>query len=187
MSSGKTLLRFILAIFLVGGLAPSVWAESMPSFSADMVSQGGGQSIRGKIYITQNKMRMEMAQATMIMRHDRHVSWTLMPNQRMYMEQPMDPTMVAQFGAMSPGETERVSLGTETVGGQPAEKFRVTYTVGGMTQTAFQWMGRQGIPLKVAATDGAWSVEYRNVRVGPQPDSLFEIPPGYQKFSVPSM
>jgi hypothetical protein len=36
------------------------------------------------------------------------------------------------------------------------------------------------------AVDGSWSVEYKNVSLGPQPDSLFEVPEGFQKATMPS-
>ena len=42
-----------------------------------------------------------------------------------------------------------------------------------------------GLPVKTAAEDGSWSQEYKNIVIGPQPYELFEIPAGYQKFSMP--
>jgi hypothetical protein len=39
------------------------------------------------------------------------------------------------------------------------------------------------IPIKTAAEDGSWSMEYKNIQAGKQPDSLFEVPEGFTKFS----
>lgn len=50
-----------------------------------------------------------------------------------------------------------------------------------------QWVATDiHFPIKTAAIDGSWSMEYRNIRMGPKPDSLFEIPKGYQKTTVPA-
>jgi hypothetical protein len=42
-------------------------------------------------------------------------------------------------------------------------------------------------PVKMAAVDGSWTMEYKNIKLGSQPASLFELPPGYNKMAVPSM
>ena len=165
----------------------TAWAAGQQQFSADMVMQGPQGAIQAKIYIGNGKTRMEMPQAVTILRLDRNVSYMLMPAQRMYMEHPLDATMVAQTSANMPGELERKPLGKESVNGVSADKFQVAYTAAGRTQSVYQWIGPQGIPTKMAAVDGSWSVEYRNVQVGSQPDSLFEPPADYQKFAMPNM
>ncbi len=184
----RIFLKFLTITICAGMLAGQGWAAPvMREFSADMVSQGQGQTMQAKIYVGREKTRMEMPQNIVITRMDRKVSWVIMPSQGMYMEQPMDPNMAARTATKMEGELERTSLGWESVDGKPAEKFRVTYTVNGTSQMIFQWINKEGFPVKSAAVDGSWSVEYRNIRVGAQPDSLFEVPPGYQKFAMPSM
>jgi hypothetical protein len=42
-------------------------------------------------------------------------------------------------------------------------------------------------PVKMAAVDGSWTMEYKNINMGTQPDSLFELPSGYKKMTMPSM
>ena len=44
-------------------------------------------------------LRMEMPQAVTILRLDRNMSYILMPDQRMYMENPLDMSLVAQTSA----------------------------------------------------------------------------------------
>lgn len=40
-------------------------------------------------------------------------------------------------------------------------------------------------PVKTAAVDGSWTQEYRNIKMGPQPNSLFEVPSGCKKLQAP--
>ena len=42
-------------------------------------------------------------------------------------------------------------------------------------------------PVKTAAADGSWTVEYKNIDRGSQADSLFEVPAGFQKTAMPGM
>jgi hypothetical protein len=56
------------------------------------------------------------------------------------------------------------------------------------TINTYQWMATDiNFPVKTAAVDGSWSMEYKDIKLGSQPDSLFELPAGYQKMSIPSM
>ena len=51
--------------------------------------------------------------------------------------------------------------------------------------TVFQWIiPRSNFPVKSAAADGSWTLEYKNIKSGKQPASLFKIPAGYKKFSL---
>jgi hypothetical protein len=152
-----------------------------------MVSVADGQTVEARIYTGDKKSRIEMPQATMILRLDRGVTWMIMPDQGMYMEQPVDPKMAAQTSREMPGETERKSLGKESVNGREAEKFLVIYSQAGRTDSVHQWIDGDGIPVRTAALDGSWSAEFKNVKSGPQPDSLFEPPAGYQKFEMPNV
>lgn len=155
-------------------------------FSADMVSRTGGQTMQSKISVKDQKSRVEMPEMTMIQRGDLKVTWMVMNSERMYMEHPFDPRVLAQTGGAE-GETERVPLGKESINGQPADKFKVTYSNAGKMESVYQWMGTGPIPLKVAAVDDSWSVEYQNIQTSGISDALFEVPAGYQKLQMPGM
>lgn len=172
-----------LALFCYTGYSA---AETSPEFSADMVSRSGNQTMSGKIYAAQDKMRTEMPEAIIITRLDQNVSWVIMPQEQMYMEQPIDRNTLPKTSKEVAGELERVSLGKEDVDGQPAEKFKVTYTQAGARVVMYQWLLDSGFPVKMEDEDGSWGVEYKNVSLGPQPDSLFEPPAGFQKMFMPS-
>lgn len=183
----RKIISCVLISLLALVLVPQAFAAAQAEFSADMVTREGGQTFHGKIYSAKDKVRIETPAATIINRLDQKVSWVLMPEQQMYMEQPIDPMAAARMQAEVPGETERVSMGKEPVDGKPAEKFKVTYDAGRGPENIYQWMGEGKFPLKTESLDGSWSVEFQNLIQGPQPASLFEIPADYQKFSMPAL
>lgn len=156
-------------------------------FSADMVSTMKGKSMTAKIYTSQDKVRMDMAESTMIIRKDKNLSWVVMPSEKMYMEHPVNMSSAPKVSKSLEGEVERVSMGQETVNGYQTEKFKVTYTDNGKSVTAYQWIKDGVIPVKIEAEDGSWGMEYKNLQVGPQKDDLFEPPADYERMEMPDM
>ena len=177
----------ILTIAGWAGSEPCVRADITQGFSADMVSEFGGQKIEGKIFVSQGNTRMEMPEAVVITRSDRQISWMIPAGNSMYTEQRMDPATQAKVSKQMPGEIERIALGTESIEGKPATKYKVVFKQSGREESIYQWIGESEFPVKVQAIDGSWSVAYRNMRVGPQPDSLFEVPAGCQKIAIPRL
>ena len=97
-------------------------------FSADMVNRSKEGSFTGKIFAAKDKIRMEMAGAVTITRMDKNVAWVIMPEQKMYMEQPFDPEKIAGATEKMPGEIERALVGHDTIDGRAADKYRIGYT-----------------------------------------------------------
>jgi hypothetical protein len=157
-------------------------------FSADMVSVSSGTRAEGKIFVSEQKVRTEMAGAVMISRLDMKVNWMIMPDQRMYMEQPFDPKMLSGVSEKMPGEIERTPLGKEMVDGRQADKYRVVYESAKGKESMLQWLDEASlIPVKMSAENGSWVIEYSNLNVGPQDPSLFELPAGYTKMAMPDI
>lgn len=153
-------------------------------FSADMVNSAQGRTFTGKIFMAGDKIRIETPEAITITRLDTKTIWVLMPQQRLYLEQAFSAPAALLASARIAGETGRTLVGEETVQGRSARKYRVTFSQAGRTESVFQWFWQGlNIPVKTAAADSSWSVEYRNIRVTPQSPALFEIPQGYKKFS----
>lgn len=183
------MIRKIAQILMIvwAGFITAATAAEQREFSADVITQAGGQTIAGKMYVSKDKSRYEMPQAITITRLDRHVAYILMPTEKMVMEHPLDRLAAAKAGIKSNDEMERVLMGKETLDGRSTDKFRVTYKGSDSSITIFQWLDANQIPAKIEAEDGSWSVEYKNVNMNSQPDSLFEVPAGYQTFTMPSM
>ena len=174
-------------VALILGLVTGAFAIE---FSADMVSSAQGQTTTSKIFVKDQRFRMEpKGQPTYsIMRGDKQVVWMVMPDQNSYMEMKPSPSQQPKTEEKVRGEVSRKLIGPETVDGHPTQKYEVTYTEAGKTEKMHQWMATDiKFPVKMAAVDGSWTMEYKNINMGTQPDSLFEVPSGYKKMTMPSM
>lgn len=168
-----------ICLLVAGGVAAA------QGFSADVVSKYGKETMNGKIYITKDKMRFETAGMVTITRMDKKVVWLLMPGEKMYMEQSIRLDNVVPSAEPSKDELERVLLGTETVNGYTANKYRVTVKVERDKNSFLMWLKTDNsLPVKMAAEDGKWSQEYRNIVEGEPDAALFEVPDNYKKFAM---
>jgi len=170
----------ILTVFMV--LCANIAAAQ--EFSADLAATDREGNFKGKIFVGKDKVRMEVPGSVTITRMDQKVVWVFLPAERVFLEQPFDPRMIIASRKELPGETERKSLGNELAVGRLAEKYEVTYEVGGMSQTIIQWIdAKTGIPIKTAASDGSWVMEFRGLKIEAQPDELFELPKNVTKIN----
>lgn len=179
----KRLWVFVLLFSLLAG---SAWALD---FSADTVMTARGHKTTGKIYFKTDRFRMDMISPqamTTITRMDKKIVWSVMPAEKMYMEIPFNPKNSPKVHEKVEGEIDRKLMGSETVDGHPAKKYLVTYKNGSTKTEMYQWLATDvNFPVKTAAVDGSWAQEYKNIKMGSQPDSLFEVPAGYKKFAMP--
>jgi len=179
---GITAFGFVVSLAVLG----HVFAAE---FSADMTNKADGQTMQSKIYMKNNKFRMEPKgeKAYSIVQMDKKVMWVIMPEEKAYMEMKSDQLQQVS-GEKMKGEVGRKYLSSETVNGFPTKKFEVTIKDGEISDKAYQWIATDlNFPIKIAALDGSWSTEYKNIKVDGQPDSLFEIPAGYEKMAMPAM
>ncbi len=161
----------------------------IPPFSADNVRTVGTRTTTGKVYATPTAMRIENDQngrkSIFIVRFDRKAMWTLLPDRKMYMELPWGSQ--AEWASMLEGvKVQRDPLGSEQLGPYHCDKTRVRVTYQGSVITTIQWAAKElnGFVVKKQEEKEQWSTEYRNVKLGPQDPSLFELPAGYQKMSL---
>lgn len=177
-------LVLILALSCFGGVLAKA-----PEFSADMViTDAKGKTNLGKVYIKGNeKIRQESTAdgetTVTILRLDKKVSWTLLPdNQYMEVKMPFDPNQPnPEF------EYDMAELGNETVNGYPCKIVQYTYK-NKKYGVLKQWVSEKlGYSVKIESKDAKGKttlIEYKNIKEGKQPDSLFEIPKGYEKFAL---
>lgn len=181
-----------LIIVLVAGF---VSLGAAAEFSADMVQKSHGQTMTGKVYVKNTKMRMEMnhaGQSTVtIALPDQHKSIILMPAQKMYMENVTDPAQETPMVGDRDLEQKATikQLGTEEVNGYLCDKFEVIPHDASAGKTT-QWFSKElSYPIKsiYQGPHGESTTEYRNIKKGGVADSLFQVPPGYQKMQMPGM
>jgi outer membrane lipoprotein-sorting protein len=151
-------------------VAAAVYAQPSPKqFSADIVQQGPkGQVSSGKMYVGDNRTRMEMSQQgqeiVRITDQNRHVEWILFPKQHKYMERQLPPGPAGhgvspQFLATDPCAAMPgvicKNLGKETIDGRKAVKWEMETTHQGKTMKSVQWIDKErGLPLRQEFPNG---------------------------------
>ena len=192
----KTQLRFglIMIILFVAVLSLSV-SINAAEFYADMINTSPMGNIEGKMFFKEGNFRQEMMMGGQkqitIFRKDKEVVWVLMPAQMMYMEMqagsqqnmaPVDPDQIDKLGG-------KKYLGKEKVNGYMCSKYRYTFH-DKSSGTAIYWISDKlqfPIKMQTQGTSGSMSMEYRNIQEKTVPASLFNIPGGFHKMSMPMM
>ena len=171
---GSILFVFFLTIGLVRAA----------DFSADVFNTYQGQATQAKIFVQMEKIRMETPgiEEYTILRTDKRVIWIVIPEEKTYIE--IQSSQPQGAGVKMKGEVSRQYLSSETVNGYATNKYEVHYLDKDTLHKAHQWIASDlNYPIKISALDGSWSTEYRNIRIGLQPDNLFEIPQGFDRIS----
>lgn len=164
-------------------------------FTADVVNNseidGRPMVMKGKIYVSNDKMRMESnmeiagkaMNATVITRVDKNVVWTLMPQQNMYTEFPVKPADAARVTSMATGWAGKTPVGQQTIDGQPTDKYEQTSD----NCTVYNYVSKSTqLPVKAEVTCEKFRgvTDFKNVQVGEPAAGLFEVPAGYQKLDA---
>jgi len=152
-------------------------------FSADMVHTMDGQTTVSKIYITGTKMRVETEQdgekAIMIHDYKNRKVIILMPDDKMYMEMPIqasnanDPDYQKQIESLA----DKKSLGKETVNGYLCEKIQYIYHDKELDSVTMWYAEELQYYIKMKSKD--IEMELKNIKVGTVSQDLFTIPQGY--------
>jgi outer membrane lipoprotein-sorting protein len=177
-----TLSAALLFVFLLSpGVARSV------EFSADMViTPKGDEPMTGKIYVKGDNVRQETAEEgetqIMIIRPDKKVTWMITPEEKVYMEMPYTAEDKTFEEWTAEKEKKSKLVGEETVSGLPCKKYE---SVEDGEKTYF-WISPK-FPFPIRVEDAEVIMEYKNIKEGSVADSLFDLPAGYQKMSMPVM
>ncbi len=164
---------------LVALLALSVipFAASAYDLSADTRLKEGNDVEKGKIYIKDDKYRIEREgdEDYILIRHDKGFMAVVVPDKKVYVQMQIDESKTPRINEKNPGEVARVQLGNETIDGHPTIKYKITVKEGIKSETFYQWTATDlNFPIKTASIDGSWSVEFLNIK-SPAPDSVFSV------------
>ncbi len=182
--------------FLLAGTAAAVEEKLNVEYSADQVVEAEDGAMKSRMYYTPTKERREMNQGgqsmVMIMRHDKKVMWTVMPEEKMYMEAAMKPS--TDKTDMSAYKIEQTPVGQEMLNGVNMSKSKIIMThSSGSKMGGFMWMTKEGIMAKIDAiavekgSKDRFKMEQTNIKVGKQPADLFELPRGVEKMDMSGM
>lgn len=195
--------RFSLALAGVFTAATAL-AANLPltpkvEYSADQTLETAEATMTGKVYVTPTKERREMNVSgqtmSMIIRRDKKLGWTLMPSEKMYMEMSFDQVLSQQPENPDNYKIETTAMGSETINGVATEKTKVVMTnkQDGSKMSGFWWITKDSIVMKMdvkaeqRGESGRVKLTLSNLKIGKQNASLFEIPAGYSKMTMPSM
>jgi len=173
----------ILGVLLCS-LAAGVSAVEL---SADFIIKNGNQieegsmAVKGEKYRLQSKNKNEYS----IFRGDKKISWMIIPAEKAYTEMPFDPSRQKVISEKLENEVSRKLLGTETVSGFSSKKYEVTVKNQGKEEKMYQWIAAEiNFPIRFSTLDGKATMEYLNIKRSAD-DSVFELPKGYEKISIP--
>ena len=182
----KRMLIFSVIFFvLLAVLAFSGITYAAVEFSADMVIvPKSDEPIKGKIFVKGDKIRQETSEEEgtqiMIIRPDKKVTWMITPEEKTYMEMPYRSTDKTFEEWTADKKKNAKFLGEEAVSGMPCKKYE---TIEEGEKTLF-WISTQ-FPFPIKVEDSEVTMEYKNIKLGPLDDSLFELPAGYDKMAMP--
>jgi hypothetical protein len=183
-------------IFRLIGLLALSCAAFAQQFTADMVHSKPQSDVVTKVYVREDKMRLETTSqehsGVAIVNLEQRTSLMLVPASKTYVAsrapsatpffRPADADNACEAWekfVSKPGTCTKV--GEETVNGRSTVKYKGTAPNG---DTGFAWVDRQ---LKfVTKWEGEkTAVEFQNIKEGPQQASLFAVPSDYEKIDVP--
>ncbi len=180
----------LMLVFLISAWWLAAGLAQAAEFSATDINRMESRETQGKIYMKGDKMRRDFARgekvSIAIVRPDLKVMWMLMPGQKSFMEMPFSKASLEQMMGMSKDQPQMKLVGPEMVNGYETDKYETTVKAGGKTVKSFVWVSKKfGVPIKMLSRDGKFTMEYRNIKEGGVPDAVFELPPGYQKMTMP--
>ncbi len=196
------LTRLFLSLALTAAMLPPAGSALAVErvnveYSADQIIESEEGAMKSRIYSTPTKERREMSQGgavmMMITRHDKKVSWTLMPEDKMYMEAPGNQPSQDKSD-LSAYQIEQTQMGEETINGMVMKKSKIVMTGNdGTKMGGFMWATKEGILAKIDAIavekgqKARFKMEQTNIKIGKQPAELFEIPAGFEKMDMGGM
>lgn len=184
----KTGITFVIG--LVGVLAFSALGYAA-EFSADLVTVENGKTVTGRVFVKGDKARHEFAAEggtrVIIFRMDKNLVWTLLPgNECIEIAGLGSPVNLGQPMAV---DCDKVGLGAQTVNGHVCDVVEYVYKRKSLG-SLIQWVSQKlchviRAEVKDARGKATLVTEYRNIREEQLPDSLFEVPSGYTKKTLP--
>ncbi len=182
-------------------------AAQAADFSAETVARNSlGQTRTSKLYISNGKVRVEPqgAPSYELLDAKAKTGYFVFPAKKTYIVQPQRMAMynAASFSiAATPcinlmatgGIITCKSLGPDKINGRVTEKWEVTQTGPGpkgpagpsLSFTSTVWVDR-GLNTIVKAQSARGSLQYQNLKLGPQPANLFALPAGFKQEAMPT-
>ena len=170
---------------------------SGPGFSGTAwFGEGGQPEQMGTVHVDRGGFLMNIEsqgqRVSSLIKWDSEIVWSLMHDQKMYMEIPPEQSGWEPYEARAcTGYEGGEQQGNETVNGRATEKWRCTGQTmvpqGEQPSDATVWYDPE-LEMEIKSVSDTGDVfEIRDIAVGGQDASMFEIPAGYKKFDMNAM
>ncbi|MGE5396953.1 MAG: LolA family protein [Chitinophagales bacterium] len=168
-------------------------ARNIKGMSYDMVITGSGANLTSKVWQSGKKIRTESEfggmKSIMIINPDKNLFCSYMPdtNTAMAFDEETKKSMDTADYWSNEGKVDYKITGSEkcagfdckVIEGTPEGKDKVTI-----------WVREDlGVPVKIESTtyEATAKIEFKNYKIGSQPDSLFELPAGVKITPMPTV
>jgi hypothetical protein len=158
-------------------------------YSADRIMETEAGTFEGKVYAAKDKERTETSMrgmtSVMILRKDKQLGYMLMPAQKMYQQLELAQAQAQSGGGHPADEVDITEVGTDTIEGQATTKYKLVLKDG--SAGGFMWFTKDGIMMKMdtvmkkGRNKSRMTLTLRNLQIGAQDASLFEVPAGYNQ------
>lgn len=187
------------AVFLLGSAyTANAGNYGGPGFAGTLWFNGESGKVEqmGTVHVGSAGFLMNMAsqgqKISSLIKWDSETIWSLMHDQKMYMEIPPEQSGWEPYeNRACMGYENGEKQGLETVAGRSTEKWRCTdqtMVPEGETATdSTAWYDPELEFVIKSVDDNGEVFEIRDVQVGAQDASMFEIPAGYTKFDMNAM
>jgi hypothetical protein len=190
-----TIVSLFVAV-LFAGVASGADMSTLKNYSADMETTTTQGTFTSKIFYKDMKVRMESNRkeggSINIMRPDKKVMWMVMPEQKSYMEMSLDLSKQdIQSKLQDPNiKVDKEFIANDVVDKHPAKKYHMTITTNGRKEkSGYIWEATDlsNFPVKYESEDKKMTTVWKNIKTGGVSDSVFEVPAGYKKMTMPMM
>jgi len=187
---------FLMALALAFTATAAISGQAAVEYSADAYMETSDGVIEGPVNVAAGKERRQFTQdgmtMVMILRHDKKMMWTLMPDDKMYMETKFPAE--GRKDDISNYKIDSTVIGPEIVNGLNTTKSKVIMTApNGDKMGGFWWATKEGVIVKldaISVSSGGkdrMKLNLENLKIGRQDASLFEIPDDYSKMDMGGM
>lgn len=188
-----------ILVLLIGFGAVPVQAANVldlkTEYSAASTIGSGEKAQHGRLWRTPVALRHEMTDGrqpqTVIARLDRKLAWVLLPEQMLAIEVGLENFGLPVELLAGGGGVTQTPVGQETIAGMRTTKVHVEREAqSGPRFDGYVWTTAEGIIMKLTGTgenngrQGAVDVSFRDVKIGRQDPSLFELPAGYRRMAL---
>jgi hypothetical protein len=183
-----TITALIFLLTAAGSASAMTLGEDKIGFSADRTLIVDGKTYQGRMWTMPGEERHEQdlngIPAAFVLHNDTPIADLVLPKLHTIVEFLLPP----ELHLFADPRLTRKPVGRETINGIPTVKYAIDETVPEGHGEGFLWLSDSGIPMKLdgifTRTSGRvahlhW--ELHNVKLGPQPASLFEAPHGFSK------